>query len=217
MTDIEAKAKRLHSEALIINCLAAARGVPDLVEPMAAGGVTAVNWTIAAPVSISRSTTLSASPNPSPASGIKSASGVTGQESSKPRPISTRAKRWGRRPDPRFPGHAGPRGPARARLPVPRDGGTDHPAHISAPEPGRRRLRRAERRRLKHLRPRPRQELNRLGILIDLSHVGPRTTEEALQPRAVPARSHTPTPMPVSPTSGTRRMPQFASSRIGEA
>lgn len=49
MTDAHARARSLHDRALIINCLAAGHGISDLAEPMVAGGVTAVNWTIAAP------------------------------------------------------------------------------------------------------------------------------------------------------------------------
>jgi membrane dipeptidase len=42
-------ARDLHERALVVNCLAAGRGVRGVAEPMLAGGVTAVNWTIAAP------------------------------------------------------------------------------------------------------------------------------------------------------------------------
>lgn len=49
MESLEERATKLHNDAILINCLAAGRGVPDLVAPMLAGGVTAVNWTLAAP------------------------------------------------------------------------------------------------------------------------------------------------------------------------
>jgi membrane dipeptidase len=39
----------LHKDAIVINCLASGRGIVDLEGPMLAGGVTAVNWTLAAP------------------------------------------------------------------------------------------------------------------------------------------------------------------------
>jgi membrane dipeptidase len=49
MTPDQARVEELHRDAMIINCLAAARTIPELTGPMTAGGVTAVNWTIAAP------------------------------------------------------------------------------------------------------------------------------------------------------------------------
>lgn len=49
MTDVQEKAKRLHEQALVINCLGAARSIKDMVEAMAVGGVSGINWTIAAP------------------------------------------------------------------------------------------------------------------------------------------------------------------------
>jgi membrane dipeptidase len=49
MTPDLAHVEELHRDAMVINCLAAARSIPELAKPMTAGGVTAVNWTIAAP------------------------------------------------------------------------------------------------------------------------------------------------------------------------
>jgi membrane dipeptidase len=49
METATSRATKLHQDAIIINCLAAARDVRALAQPMLAGGVTAVNWTVAAP------------------------------------------------------------------------------------------------------------------------------------------------------------------------
>lgn len=49
MDKVQERAANLHSEALVINGLGSARTIGDLVQPMLEGGVTSVNWTVAAP------------------------------------------------------------------------------------------------------------------------------------------------------------------------
>jgi len=49
MDKVQERAANLHREAMVINGLGSARMIGDLVQPMLAAGVTGVNWTVAAP------------------------------------------------------------------------------------------------------------------------------------------------------------------------
>ena len=82
--------------------------------------------------------------------------------------------------------HVRTRGSGRVRRGVSRPGGAGHAAYVQHPEPRGQRVLGVARRRLSDFGRDVIDEMNRCGVLVDLSHVGPKTSADAVRHSAKP-------------------------------